>query len=126
MIYHGMITQFQNKFGAVTFLPISDVAHISTIHGVNLYPSCMFDIETAKKIALITDNRRIQLCPFKTAQGWTRRLAQCWRESFPLAFLAFRLALDAIGDSRSLFRLCAARNFAADILRSRLVGLRFD
>lgn len=65
-----MNTHFQNKFGAVRFRPIADVQPVRDIRGANLDPRCMFDIETAEKIALITDNRGIQLCSFKSADGW--------------------------------------------------------
>ena len=70
MTYQGMIKQYANKFGAVSFATVSDVVSVNDVHGKDVDPAHMFDIETAEKIALITDNRRIQLCPFKTAQGW--------------------------------------------------------
>lgn len=65
-----MITQFHNKFGSVTLRPIADVTHVKNIRGAELDAGCMFDVETAEKLALITENRRIQICPFKGPKGW--------------------------------------------------------
>lgn len=65
-----MITRYQNKFGNVTFRPIAEVTHVKNIRGAALDARCMFDVATAEKIALITENRRIQICPFKGADGW--------------------------------------------------------
>lgn len=65
-----MNTHFSNKFGAVAFRPLSEPRTIAGIRGADLDPACTFDIETAEKIALITENRRVQIAPFKTANGW--------------------------------------------------------
>lgn len=65
-----MNTQFENRFGSVSFRPIAEVTHVKNIRGADLDARCMFDVETAEKIALITENRRIQICPYKGADGW--------------------------------------------------------
>lgn len=65
-----MNTQFQNKFGRVSFRLVAAVTHVGNIRGANLDARCMFDIETAEKIALITENRGIQIAPFNGADGW--------------------------------------------------------
>lgn len=65
-----MKTQFENVFGCVTFVPVTEAMHVSKIRGADLDPGCLFDIETAEKVALITENRHIQLCSFKTVDGW--------------------------------------------------------
>ena len=63
-------THFSNKYGSVTFALVTEVLPLRTIYGSNLDPGIMFDIETAEKIALITDNHRIQLSPYKGKDGY--------------------------------------------------------
>jgi hypothetical protein len=71
MTYSGdPILHYQNKYGRIEFDLVSEVRHVSTIHGVDIDDQYKFDIRTAEQVALITDNRRIQICPQRTPKGY--------------------------------------------------------
>lgn len=65
-----MITQFKNKFGSVTFRPVTEITHVKNIRGADVEARCLFDVETAEKLALITENHRVQICPTQGPDGW--------------------------------------------------------
>jgi hypothetical protein len=52
---------YKNKYGKLEIEPIADYQHVSEIHSKNVNQDCFFDINTAEKIALITDNHNIQI-----------------------------------------------------------------
>lgn len=51
---------YQNKYGYLEF-EVGEYQDVRTIHSKNLDTSLFFEIETAEHIALITENRGIQL-----------------------------------------------------------------
>lgn len=57
-----MQLDFQNRYGRLTLKLVSDVRPVKGIRGVDIDDCHKFDMDTAEKIALITDNRGIQLC----------------------------------------------------------------
>jgi hypothetical protein len=65
-----MRCDFANEFGTLQFRPLSEPQPIAGIRGATLDAACTFDLETAEKVALITENRRVQVAPFKTPAGW--------------------------------------------------------
>lgn len=55
--------QYSNRFGALTLMPVTEFMPIKNIR--KSHPQAKanaVDFETAEKIALITENRRIQIC----------------------------------------------------------------
>lgn len=52
---------YKNKYGVLEF-KVGSYQKVSTIHSKDVNESLFFDIGTAEKIALITENRSIQLC----------------------------------------------------------------
>lgn len=65
-----MQTTHKNKFGSVAFRLVSDVLPVGDIRGADIESAHKFDIDTAEKIALITENGRVQICPVKEPGGW--------------------------------------------------------
>lgn len=56
--------RFANRFGVAEITPVTESMPIGDIR--KTHPMALantFDIETAEQIALITENRRIQICP---------------------------------------------------------------
>jgi len=58
---NGFTYTFQNKFGTLVVEPYGEFENIADIHGKNLPDDVKFDLETAEKIVLITDNYKIQI-----------------------------------------------------------------
>lgn len=56
-----MRLNFQNRYGQLTLVLVTDVRNVRDIHGKDVDPAHKFGLETAEKIALVTDNRGIQL-----------------------------------------------------------------
>ncbi len=54
--------KYQNKYGTLELLPL-DYRHVSEIRHKDVPADLKFDTTTVEQIALITDNRRIQLVP---------------------------------------------------------------
>ena len=54
-------TTYENKYGKLVVEHLTDYKPVSFIHGVDLPDDCMFDLDTAEKIVLITENRRTQI-----------------------------------------------------------------
>lgn len=65
-----MRLDFQNRYGRLTLSLVSEVRPVNEIHGVDLDDAIKFDIDTAERIALITDNRGIQIAPHKVGDKW--------------------------------------------------------
>lgn len=65
-----MNLDFQNRYGRLSLSLVSDVRAVKDIHGKDIDDCHKFAIDTAEKIALITDNRGIQICPTKGDAGW--------------------------------------------------------
>lgn len=61
--------KFQNRYGQLELLPVSEVMPVDDIHGKDISQSHMFTIEIAEQMALITDNCGIQIAPFKLSNG---------------------------------------------------------
>jgi hypothetical protein len=56
---------FQNKYGTLIVEPFGEVVDVCKIHSKDTSPELWFEMETAEKIALITENWHVQLCgPF--------------------------------------------------------------
>ena len=58
------IIEMFNQYGSLKLEIIGEYQDVSGIHSRNLNKELFFDIETAEKIALITENRGIQLSVF--------------------------------------------------------------
>jgi hypothetical protein len=54
--------KYSNTYGSLQLEPIGPFKAVNTIRGVDLPDDIKFSMDTAEKIALITDNRGIQLC----------------------------------------------------------------
>lgn len=65
-----MRLDFQNRYGRLVLSLVSDVIHVDKISGKNVAAEHKFDIRIAEKIALITDNRGIQICPVSEGGKW--------------------------------------------------------
>jgi len=61
-IYMDVI--YKNKYGELK-LTVDNYVNIKTIFGKDLNENCLFDIAIAEKIALITENKNIQISFFK-------------------------------------------------------------
>jgi len=55
-----MNIQYENKYGTLELQPL-EYRHVSTVLHATTPDDLKFDFETAEKIALITENRHIQL-----------------------------------------------------------------
>lgn len=54
---------FSNEFGTVSITPVTEFLKVGSIRKTHPQAQAnMFDLETAEKIALITENHHIQLC----------------------------------------------------------------
>lgn len=53
--------KYENKYGKLVVKPLTDFRPVSSIQGDDLPAACMFDLATAEKIVLITENRRSQI-----------------------------------------------------------------
>lgn len=58
---------FQNRYGQLSLVPVSDVRPVKEIRGVDVDGRHKFGIDVAEQIALITENRGIQIC---LGEGW--------------------------------------------------------
>ncbi len=56
-----MELHFKNKYGTLTLKLVSAVMPVDSIHGADIDNAYKFDLKTAEKVALITENRRIQI-----------------------------------------------------------------
>ena len=54
--------KYENEYGSLELLPL-DYLHVSVVRHSDVPVELKFDTLTAERIALITDNRRIQLVP---------------------------------------------------------------
>jgi hypothetical protein len=61
-----MEKEYSNKYGFLKFM-VGDKQPISTLCSDNFPNHIFFDLETAEKIALITENKKIQIC-FKSLE----------------------------------------------------------
>lgn len=59
-----MRLDFQNRYGQLRLVLVDGVRNVRDIHGKDVDPAHKFGLETAEKIALVTDNRGIQLGGF--------------------------------------------------------------
>ena len=63
MAYHKCETlTFKNKYGTLVIEPVGEVVYVRDIHGKDTPKELWFDMDTAEKIALITENWHVQLC----------------------------------------------------------------
>ena len=56
--------RMSNRFGSVVLTPVTEFMAVGLIR--KTHPQAVantFDLDTAEKLALITENRRIQICP---------------------------------------------------------------
>jgi len=53
--------KYENRYGVLEVEPIEEHHKVSEILGKNIEERFFFDLETSEKIALITDNKDIQL-----------------------------------------------------------------
>lgn len=58
-----MIIRYHNKYGSLEIEVIEAYRNISTIRSKELSSALFFDISTAEKVALITENKGVQLSP---------------------------------------------------------------
>lgn len=59
-----MQLNFKNGYGTLTLKLVSPVMPVDAIHGADIADTYKFDLETAEKVALITENRHIQIGGF--------------------------------------------------------------
>jgi hypothetical protein len=59
--------KYQNSYGTLVVEPVSPLMLVRNIRGVDFPDDIKFDVDTAAKIALITENNRTQLA----FQPWT-------------------------------------------------------
>ncbi|HAY3553782.1 hypothetical protein [Elizabethkingia meningoseptica] len=53
--------KYKNKYGSLKLIPVSDLMKVSNIKGVDIDKKYKFDINTAEKVALITENYDTQI-----------------------------------------------------------------
>lgn len=52
---------YENQYGTATLTPVGPVVHVSTVVGVDVIDAGYgFDLDTAAKLALITENAQLQ------------------------------------------------------------------
>lgn len=56
-----MQLDFANQFGALKLALVSEVRPVDSIFGADIDAAHKFDLHTAEQVALITENRRIQI-----------------------------------------------------------------
>lgn len=56
-----MQLNFKNGYGTLTLALVSAVMPVDAIRGADVDVAYKFDLETAEKVALITENRRVQI-----------------------------------------------------------------
>lgn len=56
-----MQLNFKNGYGTLTLALVSAVMPVDAIRGADVDDAHKFDLETAEKVALITENRRVQI-----------------------------------------------------------------
>lgn len=62
---------YTNRYGEATLTPVGPIVHVSTVRGEQVIDDGYgFDMDTAGKLALITENRRLQ-----PAYNMVRRLS---------------------------------------------------
>lgn len=64
-----MRLNFQNRYGQLALTLVDAVRPVKGIRGVDVEDQHKFGIDVAEKIALISDNRGIQICPCKDGDG---------------------------------------------------------
>lgn len=65
---YPLTTQFQNRYGRLEVEPVTPLLQVRNIRGVDYPDDIKFDLETAERIVLITENRRSQIA----FQEWTQ------------------------------------------------------
>ena len=58
-----IITYTHKKYGTLTLKRVTSYMNVGQFHSSKVPADCFFSAEEAEKIALITENRRVQLCP---------------------------------------------------------------
>ena len=53
--------KYQNKYGTVILTPVTDFVPVSTVFGKDIDDKYKFSIDDGANIALITENRKIQM-----------------------------------------------------------------
>ena len=53
--------KYENEYGKLIVEPLTDNRPVSSIKGADVPADCMFDLDTAEKIVLITENQRSQI-----------------------------------------------------------------
>ncbi|HFI4796489.1 TPA: hypothetical protein ACGQK4_002208 [Elizabethkingia anophelis] len=53
--------EYKNKYGSLKLIPVSDLMKVSNIKGIDIDKKYKFDINTAEKVALITENYDTQM-----------------------------------------------------------------
>ncbi len=59
---------FENEYGSLIVEPVSEIMPVKDIRCKNYDESIKFDLDTAEKITLITENRRCQIAFSKWAE----------------------------------------------------------
>jgi len=54
-------TRWSNRYGTLVVEPVTEVGPVAGIRGANIDDEVKFDLDTAGKIVLVTDNRRCQV-----------------------------------------------------------------
>ena len=54
-------THWSNEYGSLEVEPVTEAGPIKGVRGVDIDDAVKFDLDTAEKIVLITDNRRCQV-----------------------------------------------------------------
>jgi hypothetical protein len=54
-------TKWSNRYGTLEVEPVGEVQAVSGIRGTDVDDDLKFDVDTAEKIVLITENRRCQI-----------------------------------------------------------------
>ena len=57
----AMNLRFKNRYGELALVLVSDIRHVNDIHGKDIDDQYKFGLKTAEKVALVTDNRGIQI-----------------------------------------------------------------
>ena len=94
-----IITYAHKKYGTLTLKQFTPYMNVGEFHSSKVPSDCFFSIEDAEKIALITENRMVQLCPVMDKIGTSVPFYLVVHSSASEACLVQPIEINYIGDN---------------------------
>lgn len=91
MIYKN----YQNSHGKLALETVTEFVNVNTLRVRDFPETCLFDLETAEKLALITRNKHIQIC----MDPETRRVGVIYHSAPDKAAICKIVNLDYTGNN---------------------------